>query len=129
LPPGEGEVDFAGVHSVRLVREDGVIDLTRVDDDTIILKLPGDEEGQHVTMPRRTLPELVTEELRRLDPDEVYGEVLASAYNSIDDAATFATGKPEPQDVVEPDADAVAAAAASAAATQLAAALEERPHA
>src|SRR5699024_4964923 len=105
---------------------DGVIDLTRVDDDSVVMKLPGDETGQHVTMPRRTLPELVTEELRRLDPDEVYGEVLASTYSSIDDSATFATGKPEPRDVVEPDADAVAAAATAA---QLAAALEERPQA
>ncbi|MDN6400177.1 MAG: 6-phosphogluconolactonase, partial [Brachybacterium sp.] len=129
LPPEDEESDYAGVHSVRLVREDGVIELTRVDDASIIMKLPGDDTGQHVTMPRRTLPELVTEELRRLDPDEVYGEVLASTYSSIDDAATFATGKPEPQDVVGPDADAVAAAAASAAAAQLAAALRERPQA
>ncbi len=129
LPPRDGDADFAGVHGVRLVREDGVIDLTRVDDDSVVMKLPGDETGQHVTMPRRTLPELVTEELRRLDPDEVYGEVLASTYSSIDDSATFATGKPEPRDVVEPDADAVAAAAASATAAQLAAALEERPQA
>lgn len=129
LPPRDGDADFAGVHGVRLVREDGAIDLTRVDDDSVVMKLPGDETGQHVTMPRRTLPELVTEELRRLDPDEVYGEVLASTYSSIDDSATFATGKPEPRDVVEPDADAVAAAAASATAAQLAAALEERPQA
>ena len=129
LPPRDGDADFAGVHGVRLVREDGVIDLTRVDDDSIVMKLPGDDTGQHVTMPRRTLPELVTEELRRLDPDEVYGEVLASTYSSIDDAATFATGKPEPRDVVGPDADAVAAAAASATAAQLAAALTERPQA
>src|SRR5699024_10163945 len=118
---------FAGVHGVRLVREDGVIDLTRIDDDSIVQKLPGDETGQHVTMPRRTLPELVTEELRRLDADEVYGEVLASTYSSIDDSATFATGKPEPRDVVAPDADAVAAAAASATVARLAAGLEARP--
>ena len=129
LPPRDGNAGFAGVHGVRLVREDGVIDLTRIDDDSIVLKLPGDETGQHVTMPRRTLPELVTEELRRLDPDEVYGEVLASTYSSIDDSATFATGKPEPRDVVGPDADAVAAAAATATAAQLATALEERPQA
>ncbi|WP_394214637.1 6-phosphogluconolactonase [Brachybacterium vulturis] len=129
LPPREGAPDCAGVHSVRLVREDGTIELSRVDDDSIVMKLPGDDTGQHVTMPRRTLPELVTEELRRLDPDEVYGEVLASTYSSVGDAATFATGKPEPRDVVGPDADAVAAAAASATAAQLAAALTERPQA
>lgn len=127
LPPHSGDVDYAGVHSVRLVREDGTIDLTRVDDASIVMKLPGDDTGQHVTMPRRTLAELITEELRRLDPDEVYGEVLAGTYSSIDDTATFAGGKPDPVDQVLPDADGVAAAAAEHTAQQLAAALEERP--
>jgi 6-phosphogluconolactonase len=93
------------------------------------MKLPGDDSGQHVTMPRRTLAELVTEELRRLDPDEVYGEVLGAAFSGIDDTATFASGKPAAQDVVVADADAVAQAAATAAAEQLAAALETRPNA
>ena len=127
LPPPNGQSDFAGVHSVRLVREDGTIDLTRVDDASIVMKLPGDDTGQHVTMPRRTLAELITEELRRLDPDEVYGEVLATTYSSIDDTATFADGKPEPTDSVAPDAESVAASAAERAAQQLAVALEERP--
>ena len=129
LPPPEDDPDFAGVHSVRLVREDGTIELTRVSDDSIVMKLPGDDSGQHVTMPRRTLAELVTEELRRLDPDVVYGEVLGAAFSGIDDPATYASGKPEPQDVVVTDAEAVASAAALAAAEQLAAALETRPHA
>ncbi|MGO9140334.1 MAG: hypothetical protein ACLP70_02620 [Streptosporangiaceae bacterium] len=30
-------------------------------------------------MHRRETPDLLAEELRRLDPDEVYGEVLAAA--------------------------------------------------
>ena len=127
LPPPADDPDFAGVHGVRLVREDGTIELTRVSDDSIVMKLPGDDSGQHVTMPRRTLAELVTEELRRLDPDEVYGEVLGAAFSGISDTATFASGKPAPQDVVVADAEAVAQAAATATAEQLAAALEKRP--
>src|SRR5690606_10229460 len=97
LPPPSADPDSAGVHGVRLVREDGTIELTRVSDDSIVMKLPGDDSGQHVTMPRRTLAELVTEELRRLDPDEVYGEVLGAAFSGISDTATFASGKPAPQ--------------------------------
>ncbi|NMA76743.1 MAG: 6-phosphogluconolactonase [Actinomycetales bacterium] len=124
-PPAE-DGDFAGVHGVRLVRTDGVIDLTRVDDESIVMKLPGDDTGQHVTMPRRTLAELLTEELRRLDPDEVYGEVLATTYSSISDTATYADGKPEPTDLVVPDADAVAQAAAQRSAQQLVVGIEER---
>jgi hypothetical protein len=30
-----------------------------------------------VALPRRELAELLAEELRRLDPDDVYGEVLS----------------------------------------------------
>ena len=127
LPPPTDDPGFAGVHGVRLVREDGTIELTRVSDDSIVMKLPGDDSGQHVTMPRRTLAELVTEELRRLDPDEVYGEVLGAAFSDISDTATFASGKPAPQDVVVADAEAVAQTAATATAEQLAAALEKRP--
>lgn len=127
LPPPADDPEFAGVHGVRLVREDGTIELTRVSDDSIVMKLPGDDSGQHVTMPRRTLAELVTEELRRLDPDEVYGEVLGAAFSDISDTATFASGKPAPQDVVVADAEAVAQTAATATAEQLAAALEKRP--
>ena len=127
LPPPADDPEFAGVHGVRLVREDGTIELTRVSDDSIVMKLPGDDSGQHVTMPRRTLAELVTEELRRLDPDEVYGEVLGAAFSDISDTATFASGKPAPQDVVVADAEAVAQTAATVTAEQLAAALEKRP--
>ena len=118
-----------GVQGVTLTREDGTISLQRVDDTSIRMSLPGDEGGQHVTMPRRTLAELITEELRRLDPDEVYGEVLAAAFSSVDGNATYAQDKPEPIDVVRPDADAVAQAAAEDAAAKLAAALKERAQA
>ncbi|MGY5764478.1 6-phosphogluconolactonase [Brachybacterium sp. DNPG3] len=115
-----------GVVGVHLHRADGVISLQRNTPETVLLSLPGDEHGQHVTMPRRSLYELLAEELRRLDPDEVYGEVLAHAFSGIDDAATFATGKPEPVDQVLADADAVAATAAREAASALATAVAER---
>jgi len=34
-----------------------------------------------IALPRRGLPDLLSEELRRLDPDEVYGDVLRSLGN------------------------------------------------
>src|SRR5699024_6656455 len=46
LPPRDGNAGFAGVHGARLVREDGVLDLTRIDDDSIVLKLTGLVPGQ-----------------------------------------------------------------------------------
>ncbi|WP_422117469.1 6-phosphogluconolactonase [Brachybacterium sp. UNK5269] len=127
LAPEDADAPSNGIHGVRLVREDGDIELTRVDDESILLKLPGDDTEQHVTMPRRTLDELLAEELRRLDPDEVYGEVLARAFSGIEDAATFATGKPPSADVVLAETDAVARVAATRSADQLAEALTQRP--
>jgi len=126
VDPSDDAPDYAGVHGVRLTREDGTIDLTRVSDEAIVLTLPTDDSGQHVTMPRRTLNELLAEELRRLDPDEVYGEVLATAFSGIDDMGTYASGKPAPTDSISADAEAVAADAAEATAAQLATALEAR---
>lgn len=116
----------AGIHGVRLHRTDGVIELTRVDDEAITMHLPGEESGQHVTMPRRSLDELIAEELRRLDPDEVYGEVLATAFSGIEDTATFASGKPEARDEIRADAASVARTAAEQTAARLAEAQAER---
>ncbi|MFC7463797.1 6-phosphogluconolactonase [Brachybacterium sp. GCM10030252] len=122
-----GEVsEGPSVRGVRLHREDGTIELVRTSDDSIVMNLPGDQSGQHVTMPRRTLSELLSEELRRLNPDEVYGEVLASAFSGIDDFGTYARGKPEATDRVLEDASTVATAAAEAVASQLADALAQR---
>ena len=115
-----------GVLGVSLQRPDGTIALRRTGEDTVVLSLPGDDSDQHVTMPRRSLYELLAEELRRLDPDEVYGEVLAHAFTGVDDAAAFATGKPEPTDRVLADAAAVAATAAEDAAARLREAQDER---
>lgn len=115
-----------GVQGLSLERPDGTIALRRTGEDTVVLSLPGDDSDQHVTMPQRSLYELLAEELRRLDPDEVYGEVLAHAFTGVDDAATFASGKPAPTDVVSADAAGVATEAATAAAARLAEAQTER---
>lgn len=129
--PGAEDASGPGVLAVELTREDGTISLARMperdgDEDAIVMSLPGDDSGQHVTMPRRTLNELLAEELRRLDPDEVYGEVLAHAFSGIEDAAVYAGGKPDPKDRVLEDPEAVAQAAATDAAKHLARALAER---
>ena len=41
------------------------------------LTRPG-QPDRHVALQRRDIAELLAEELRRLDPDEIYGEALAS---------------------------------------------------
>ena len=121
-----GHESQEGVHGVTLHRADGTIELLRTGEETIVMNLPGDDSGQHVTMPLRPLSELIAEELRRMDPDEVYGEVLAHAFSGIEDAAVYATGKPDPTDRILETKDEIAPAAAEASARQLAQALTER---
>ncbi len=64
-----------GILSVRLVRRSGPIDLDRPDGATATLNAPGQPE-RRIALPRRTTSESLAEELRRLDPDEVYARVL-----------------------------------------------------
>lgn len=64
-----------GVTEVRLVSEAGDIVVSRTDGVTAVLSRPGVPESR-VALPRRDLAELLAEDLRRLDPDEVYGDVI-----------------------------------------------------
>lgn len=67
-----------GLDKVRLVREDGDIVLDRPGDTLATLSQPG-QRDQQVALPHRALSACLAEELRRLDPDEVYGDVLHAA--------------------------------------------------
>lgn len=64
-----------GITEVELAMNGSSILLTRPDGRLATLSRPG-QPDRTVALPRRSLPELLTEELRRLDPDEVYAETL-----------------------------------------------------
>ncbi|MEJ5944778.1 glucose-6-phosphate dehydrogenase assembly protein OpcA [Pseudokineococcus basanitobsidens] len=64
-----------GIVGVRLERRSGDVQLVRPEGATALLTAPGQPERQ-VSLPRRSVRDCLSEELRRLDPDEVYGEVL-----------------------------------------------------
>jgi len=66
-----------GLVSVRLDRPSGRIAIDRPGEDVATLSTPGYAD-RRVALPRRTVAECLAEELRRLDPDEVYGEVLTT---------------------------------------------------
>jgi glucose-6-phosphate dehydrogenase assembly protein OpcA len=72
----EGE-DGSGMHSVELDREAGAIRLVRPSGTTAVLSQPG-EPDHRLGLARRNVAECLAEELRRLDPDVVYGEVVRS---------------------------------------------------
>ncbi len=69
------DADAQGVTSVRLERATGPVIVDRPDGRVALLHQPG-QPDRHLAMPLRTLTECLAEELRRMDPDEVYGEVL-----------------------------------------------------
>ncbi len=65
-----------GITGVHFAVTDGDITITRPDGRTAILSRPG-QQDRRVALHRRDTAELMAEELRRLNPDEVYGETLA----------------------------------------------------
>ena len=67
--------DQGSIHSVQLQRASGDIVLTRVNDKVARLEQPG-QPTHDVSFSRRSLRDCLAEELRRLDPDVVYGDVV-----------------------------------------------------
>ena len=64
-----------GLKRVVLTREGGDVELHRPGKDVAELHQP-DQPVQRISLPRRGLRDCLAEELRRLDPDEVFGEVI-----------------------------------------------------
>jgi glucose-6-phosphate dehydrogenase assembly protein OpcA len=65
-----------GITDVTFATTEGVISLSRPDGRTATLSWPG-RPDRTVALHRRETAELLAEELRRLDPDEVYAETLS----------------------------------------------------
>lgn len=65
-----------GLVSVRLERASGPVELVRPDGKVGSLRQPG-QPDRLVALARREVRDCLAEELRRLDPDEIYGAALA----------------------------------------------------
>jgi glucose-6-phosphate dehydrogenase assembly protein OpcA len=66
-----------GIVQVKLDRESGAVDLHRPDGKVGTLSQPG-QPSRRVALQRRSVRDCLAEELRRLDPDEVYAAALKS---------------------------------------------------
>lgn len=64
-----------GIHEVRLERASGTIALVRTQPSVVTLTQPG-QPTHDISLPRRNLRDCLSEELRRLDPDVLFGDVL-----------------------------------------------------
>ena len=84
LSPEEGAI---GIQSVRLHRAVGDIVLERPVPAHAILTQPG-QPTHDLSFPRRTLRECLAEELRRLDPDVLYGRVITEGLELLHESTT-----------------------------------------
>ncbi len=71
-----------GLTAVRLETADGVICLDRANGSLAELAMPG-QPDRHVALQRREVSELIAEELRRLDPDEIYASSVKFGVNKL----------------------------------------------
>lgn len=81
VPVSRTDHHLPGVSEVRLVTEDGDIVINRGNSDSIALyNVPGQPERK-VALKRRPLTDLLTEELQRLDADDIFEAALARILN------------------------------------------------
>ncbi|MBT1169607.1 glucose-6-phosphate dehydrogenase assembly protein OpcA [Bifidobacterium sp. SO4] len=74
--------DAKAVTGVYLTRADGVVSLERPDEEQALISMPG-QAPQTISVPVRTIEDCLTEELRRIDPDEIYAEVINEGWDLI----------------------------------------------
>jgi glucose-6-phosphate dehydrogenase assembly protein OpcA len=75
IPVTRGESAGPGITSVSFDTPDGEIKIYRPDGRTATLSWPN-RPDRRVALHRRDIADLIAEELRRLEPDELYGETL-----------------------------------------------------
>ena len=75
----------SGIQGVRLHRASGVIELERTIPNIATLKQPG-QPTHDISLPRRSLRDCLAEELRRLDPDDLFGEVIRHGVQQLERA-------------------------------------------
>ncbi|WP_433338229.1 glucose-6-phosphate dehydrogenase assembly protein OpcA [Spirillospora sp. CA-294931] len=83
--------DGPGITGVTLATPPGDIAVSRPDGRVATLSRPGQPDRQ-VSLMRRPMAELLAEELRRLDPDEVYQEAASRFAKDLEGAAAKAGG-------------------------------------
>jgi glucose-6-phosphate dehydrogenase assembly protein OpcA len=82
----------SGIHGVRLTRNTGVIELEREIPDVARLIQPN-QPTHDLSLPRRGLRDCLAEELRRLDPDDLYGDVITSGLEQLEAADEGVVGR------------------------------------
>ena len=69
----------SGIRGVKLMRKSGAIEIVRNVPDVATLIQPT-QPTREISLPRRSLRDCLSEDLRRLDPDDVFGKVLTKGF-------------------------------------------------
>ncbi|MBC7518039.1 MAG: glucose-6-phosphate dehydrogenase assembly protein OpcA [Microbacteriaceae bacterium] len=85
-------VGSSGIHGVKLVRESGVIELERTHVSIVTLIQPN-QPTHDISLPRRSMRECLAEELRRLDPDDLFGQVITTGITELHEAPELALAR------------------------------------
>ena len=80
----------SGMVSVRLERRSGPVDLVRPDGVIATLSQPG-QPVRRISLARRATAECLADELRRLDPDEIYEETISKGLARVGTRSVTAT--------------------------------------
>ncbi|BDR55247.1 oxidoreductase [Bombiscardovia apis] len=70
------------ITGVYFEREDGTLSMERPEGDHAIIRQP-DQSDQTVSLPLRSAVDCLSEQLGRLDPDEVYAEVISKGWDMV----------------------------------------------
>jgi glucose-6-phosphate dehydrogenase assembly protein OpcA len=70
-----------GIYAVRLIRKSGDIEIVRNQPDVATLIQPT-QPTRDVALPRRSLRDCLSEDMRRLDPDDLFGVVITKRFNA-----------------------------------------------
>ncbi|MFG2001218.1 glucose-6-phosphate dehydrogenase assembly protein OpcA [Spirillospora sp. NPDC048911] len=93
--------DGPGITGVRLATTGGDIAVSRPDGRVATLSRP-DQPDRQVALMRRPMPELLAEELRRLDPDEPYQEAAERFAKDLSKRDDAEPAKPAPRSKAKP---------------------------
>lgn len=69
------------IKSIKLFRKSGTLEISREVLDKAVLVQPS-QPTREISLPRRSLRDCLSEDLRRLDPDDLFGEVITKSFGA-----------------------------------------------
>ena len=69
------------IKNIKLIRKSGDVEISRETLDKAVLKQPS-QPTREISLPRRSLRDCLSEDLRRLDPDDLFGEVITKSFGA-----------------------------------------------